>query len=262
MKTTTQLTEALEHKTVARGLAAYDSAQDPSALEIVPDTWNVLPRGASRDEVDVHWFFNWSEGDMTPRPLLNPWERGCIGKRVKTNDRTEICELPGVRRAAARSSRVRRVLVALDPVHASALARWSAPPNRYPDAVRASFGRLSAVAALTEAFEEIGGTTPFVRACERAAGPRTKDGAENFLRHHAKVKVDVIRAQAEALLAAAFEAYRVERAKVDAESRRVAERRERDRAPAINAIVTAANGNDGGVDGKTAMAILMAEGSR
>ncbi|MBI2388657.1 MAG: hypothetical protein HYV09_03485 [Deltaproteobacteria bacterium] len=232
----------------------YAAAHAPSELDVVPAEWNVLPRTATRDEIDVHWFFNWAEGDMMPRPQLNPWERATIGKRVHTNDRKDAVDFPGVRRAATRSSHVRSVLVALSPQQVSALARWAAPPVRYRDAVRARFGRLSAVAALTEGFEEIGGTEEFYRACERAQSPRSTDGTENFLRHAAKVKLAVIEEQAQALLAEAFTAYAAERANVRAEDARAVAHRRRVREPGMTTVLDAANTN--GADDEAVAGLL------
>lgn len=239
--------------------AEYNDAHGPSDLDVIPANWNVLPRTATADEVDVHWFFNWSEGDMLPRPMLNPWERATIGKRVRTSDDRSPVDLPGVRRAAARSSRIRRVLLELPPLYVSVLARWAAPPVRYREPVRARFARLSAVAALTSGFEEIGGAEAFYIACERAAAPRSTDGTENFQRHHAKIKLAVIEEQAKELLVDAFARYRVAHAQLRSEEARAAARKRHMREPAISAVLAASNTN---ADGASAMALILGESGR
>lgn len=239
--------------------AEYNAAHGPSDLDVIPADWNVLPRTATSEEVDVHWFFNWSEGDMLPRPMLNPWERATVGKRVRTSDDSSPVDLPGVRRAAARSSRVRRVLLELPALYVSVLARWAAPPVRYRDAVRARFARLSAVAGLTSGFEEIGGSEAFYVACERAAGPRSTDGTVNFQRHHAKIKLAVIEEQAKELLVDAFAQYRAAQAQLRSEEARAVARKRQMREPAITAVLAASNTN---ADGVSAMALILGESGR
>ncbi len=240
--------------------AEYNDAHGASHRDVIPAHWNVLPQDATRDEVDVHWFFNWSEGDMLPRPMLNPWERATIGKRVRTSDDQNLVELPGVRRAVSRSSRIRRVLLALPPFYVSALARWAAPPVRYREAVRARFARLSAVAALTKGFDDLGGSDAFYRSCELAAAPRSADGTENFEQEVAKMKLAVIEEQAKNLHFEAFARYAAASARLRSDDARAAARQRHVREPTITALLAAANTNNAGLD--SAMAVILAESVR
>lgn len=196
------------------------AAADDDAVAVSPES-NVLPKGATRDEVDLHWFFNWAEADMSTSPMYSPYEMGLLGERSKVRTRVTPPE-PGSHQlaAAARSSRIRRVLVTMNERLVHALARWAAPPLRIPAPVRALFGRLAGVATLTSAVDELGGIDVFVASCGRASERRDKDGAANFLRHAARVKLAVVREQAESLARDAFEAYATARALQDATTKR------------------------------------------
>lgn len=209
---------------------------------------NVLPRTATRDEVDVHWFFNWAEADIATTPFYSPYERGLLGERSKV--RSSVPE-PGPRECAAagRSSQVRRVLVQMEPRLVSALARWAASPRRIPEAPRTLFGRLAGVAVLTPAVDSLGGAHAFIANCQRAVEKRDKDGAANFLRHQARVSLVRVRAEAEALARQAFEVYARERARLAAEPKR------RPTTPGRRALAAMAARNEGGAD---ALARLMA----
>lgn len=202
-------------------------------IEVVVAASNVLPKEATRDEVDVHWHFNWAEGELTQPAVYSLYDQALLGKRVQTSAFVTPPEPSPVQlTAAARSRRILGALHRLSPTHVSALARWTAPPVRYPEPVFSLFGRLSAVAALTEAFDEIGGSAAYVDACRRASGKRDKeDGTANFLRHAARVKLDVVREQAEALLREAFAAYASARAAVDAETAAAARNKRTTRTP-------------------------------
>ncbi len=231
--------------------ATTTETQDPRS--------NVLPAGATRDEVDVHWHFNWSEGELSPSPLYTPFDQGLLGCRVRASVYVTPPE-PNPRQVAAaeRSRRVRAALIRLSPEHVSALARWAAPPMRYPDVVFGLFGRLSALSALTESFEEIGGSGAFIEACRRATSKRDKeDGTVNFLRHAARVKLEIIRAEAETILRDAFASYALARAAIDAEAAGVARRKRRLQSPKLVAVTERSATRTGAPSG--AMARLLAK---
>jgi hypothetical protein len=210
---------------------------------------NVLPKTATRDEVDLHWFFNFAEADLAQPQMHSPYEQALLGRRVQSSPGSAAPVEPTAMQldAAGRSSRVRKILDRLPPQAVSALARWAAPPARAPEPVRAIFGRLAFVTGITEAYEEIGGSRAFVEACTRAVQKRDKeDGTVNFLRHAARVKLEVLREEAQTLLTSAFEAFATARAVVDAEESTRKAKRDAARAPHLAALTEQANANDSG----------------
>lgn len=234
-------------QTPASKSASATTADDENVV-VLPEA-NVLPKGATRDEVDIHWLFNFAEADIAPPPAYTPYDQALLGRRVQTSSYNIAPPEPNDAqlRAASRSSRVLRTLARLSPRQISALARWAAPPVRAPESVRALFGRLAFVTALTEAFEEIGSSENFVRACTRANGKRVKDdGTANFLRHAARVKLAIVREQAEEILRDAFVAYGNARSDVAADEQRADARAARERAPALADILALAASDDGG----------------
>jgi hypothetical protein len=231
------------------------------ATVISPES-NVLQKGATKDEVDVHWHFNFAEGELSPPVMYSPYDQALLGRRVSTSGYVEIPEPSPLRLAAAtRSRRIRAILDRLSPTHVSALCRWSAPPSRIPADVRTLFGRLAAVAALTSSFDEIGGSARFLETCARANARKDRgDGTANYLRHHARVKLAVVREEAQAVIAAAFAAYAAARVAVDDEARRSQALRVSRRAPALARVAKRHPANDTAVSerGGTAMARLRA----
>jgi len=242
------------------------SVTNDDILAIAPES-NVLPTTATRDEIDVHWIFNFEEADIAPAQSYSVYDQAILGRRVQTSKRnvTPAEPSPSQCEAARRSSRVRRVLGRLSHTQVNALARWAAPPKRAHEAVRAIFGRLSFVTALTEGFEEIGSTDAFIKACVRAQGKRDKeDGTVNFLRHAARVKLAVVKEQAEEVLRDAFAAYARERGWLDDEAAAIAAQKAARRAPALTEIMAMAAATtptaDAG-DGASALAKIMAAAS-
>ncbi|MGZ6067057.1 MAG: hypothetical protein ACXWVM_31960 [Polyangiales bacterium] len=210
-------------------------------LETISPLSNVLPKGAAKDEVDIHWHFNWAEADLAPTGGRTLHEQALLGRRVSSTTRTEVQE-PSTEqlRAADRSSRVRRALTRIEPRHVSALARWSAPPTRIPEEARTLFGRLAGVMTLTPSFDEMGGTDGFLLACRRAQSKREKSSPANFLRHRARVTLALVAEEAEALIKEAFAAYRAAVVTVDEENEALARMRNANRAPALTRMAHAA----------------------
>ncbi len=190
------------------------------AEEAIPPGSNVLPRTATPDEQDVHWLFNWAEGDMGAPPAVSVHQQSLTGRVSGAGGPSRDHEPgEGERAAARRSSRIRAILLALPPEQVSALARWSVAPSRIPAPIGQAFGRLSAVTGLTPGYREIGGGEALHEACELAVARVKGDKVLSIRRHLAKVKLEVIHRQAEALLAEAWAGYAKAREAHDAARR-------------------------------------------
>ncbi len=184
---------------------ANDADHDDDS--IVPAGSNVLPPEASADEKDVHWLFNWAEGEMGAAPSVSIHQQS-LARVGGTAGPTRDYEPGEAERAAARrNSRVRSILLMLTPTQVSVLARWSAAPSRIPGAIFGAFGRLSAVTGLTAGYREIGGGEALQEACDLVAAKVKHDKVQSIRRHLAKVKVEVIHRQAAVLLEEAWAAY-------------------------------------------------------
>lgn len=254
--------EPVDRQRLSLAIEAHRASANDDFDGPLPPRSNVLPKTATKDEHDIHWHFNWAEGEMEPAPFSSLYDQALTKVRVQVSPQLKTQE-PGDRERAAarRSSRILKIMKRIEPRHVSVLARWSAPPSRIPEPIWSCFGRLSAVTGVTPGYREIGGGAALVENCARvtAKAKRVK-GATDFLRELARTKIAVIRGQAERLQEEAFAAYAKARVEVDADEVAQAARKRNHRTPALAQL--AALFPEAANDGGAALAQLMGKASR
>ena len=174
-----------------------------------PDS-NVLSARASRDEVDVHWFFNWAEGELTSNPAYSIFQQQMLGARCARGIKQHVTEPTEEQLAsAARARRVAHVLDRIGSEHVLVLQRWAAAPRSYPEPLRRQFKRLAGLALRTRICRFIGGPSALVSICEIArVKPSNETGTDLQV---AQREIQLARTEAENVLRDAFAIFATER---------------------------------------------------
>lgn len=175
---------------------------------------NVLPKGSTQDQKDVHWFFNWAYGEMIPHPTFTIFDQEMMASHCSVGTYHERVEFTAAQvRAASRAREIDRAFARMPDEQVRVLQRWALPPTAFAEALRETFGRLAGVASRTPTARQLGNERALIDACASVLR-HEKGQVAGLARHRARLAIEAIDAEAVTALADAFDAFAAERREV------------------------------------------------
>jgi len=168
---------------------------------------NVLPKGATQDQIDIHWFFNWAYGEMIPHPTFTIFDQEMLDARCSVGTYHERVEFKVEQvRAARRARAIDQVFSRMPGEQVRVLQRWALPPTAFAEVMRQTFGRLVGVASRTPTARKLGGEQALIDPCALVLR-HEKGPVAGLARHRARLAIEAIDNEAAIALADAFNAF-------------------------------------------------------